>query len=130
MNKRIAFVSSLLIALWMVQSCGTSAKVAKTDAAAFEYSESVSQIVQGKCYGCHSADGRIEEAKKALMWDEVPKWSRNEQIHILEEILEVTEERSMPPARMVERKPELKLTDEEVATFQAWAKDMKAALMQ
>lgn len=92
--------------------------------AKFKYTKKVDELVHSKCYGCHSAEGKSDKAKKALMWDDVPNMTAADQAHLLEEILEVTEERSMPPKGMVERKPELKLTDKEVATFQKWAKKM------
>lgn len=123
MSKKITFSLGLLLAFWTIQSCATSRQA--TTAKNFEYSTEVNTIVQGKCYGCHSEDGRSDKAKAALMWDKVPTMSADEQEHILEEIMEVTAERKMPPPPMVERNPDLKLTDAEIATFQAWAQDMK-----
>lgn len=126
MNRKLSLILALLMVFWMIQSCATSSKTASMEK--FEYTTAVNDIVQGKCYGCHSADGRSDKAKAALMWDNVPTMSAEEQAHILDEILEVTSERKMPPAPMVERKPELRLSDEEVATFQKWATEMKAVV--
>jgi uncharacterized membrane protein len=123
MSKKLTLILAMMLSVWVIQSCATASKTAKMEK--FEYTTAINDIVQGKCYGCHSADGRSDKAKAALMWDNVPTMSAEEQAHILEEIMEVTEKRAMPPSRMVERRPELKLTDEEVATFQKWAKEMK-----
>ena len=123
MSKKLTLILAMMLSVWVIQSCATSSKTAKMEK--FEYTTAINDIVQGKCYGCHSADGRSDKAKAALMWDNVPTMSAAEQAHILEEIMEVTEKRAMPPSRMVESRPELKLTDEEVATFQKWAKEMK-----
>lgn len=126
MSKKLSLILALIGTFWMIQSCATSSKTASMEK--FEYTTAVNDIVQGKCYGCHSADGRSDKAKAALMWDNVPTMTADEQAHILEEIIEVTSERKMPPARMVENKPEMRLSDEEIATFQKWASDMKAVV--
>lgn len=120
MNKKLSVVALLALSVFFIQ-CAAS----KKSMASFEYTDSVNQIVQGKCYGCHSAGGKSDKAKNALMWDNVPTMAASEQAHILDEILEVTSERSMPPKGMVERMPDKALTDDEVKVFQKWATDMK-----
>jgi uncharacterized membrane protein len=120
MNKKLSIISLLAMALFMIQ-CASS----KKSMAGFEYTDSVNEIVQGKCYGCHSADGKSDKAKNALMWDNIPTMTASEQAHILDEILEVTSERAMPPKGMVERMPDKALTDQEVQVFQKWATEMK-----
>ena len=122
MNKKISLILSVAVVFFLSQGYISSPKDPMP--AKFKYSKKVDELIHSKCYGCHSAEGRSDKAKKALMWDDVPSMSASDQAHILEEILEVTEERAMPPKGMVERKPELKLTDKEVATFQKWAKKM------
>ncbi|PHN06411.1 hypothetical protein [Flavilitoribacter nigricans] len=122
MNKKLSIILSLALVFFLFQSSVSSAKDPMP--AKFKYTKKVDELIHSKCYGCHSAEGRSDKAKKALMWDDIPKMTGADQAHILEEILDVTEERSMPPKGMVERKPELKLTDKEVATFQKWAKKM------
>ncbi|PHN03736.1 heme-binding domain-containing protein [Flavilitoribacter nigricans] len=126
MNKQLTLFLALGMFFWMIQSCATSSKTASMEK--FEYTAAVNSIVQDKCYGCHSADGRSDKAKQALMWDNVPTMTADEQAHILDEIMEVTSERKMPPSRFVESRPEKALTDEEIATFQKWAKDMMAVV--
>jgi uncharacterized membrane protein len=122
MNKKLSIVMALAVGFFLFQSSVNSPKDPMPGK--FKYSKKVDELVQSKCYGCHSAEGKSDKAKKALMWDDVPSMTAADQAHILEEILEVTEKRAMPPKGMVERKPELKLTDKEVATFQKWAKKM------
>lgn len=121
--KKLTLLLGMAAACWIIQSCAAGSKTAGMGQ--FAYTPAVNDIVQGKCYGCHSADGRSDKAKAALQWDNVPTMTSEEQAHILDEILEVTAERKMPPSGMVERKPELALTDQEVATFQKWATEMK-----
>lgn len=122
MSKKLSIVLTLALGFFLFQSSISSPEGPMP--AKFKYSKKVDQLIHTKCYGCHSEDGRSDKAKKALMWDNVPSMSAADQAHLLEEIMEVTEARAMPPKGMVERKPELKLTDKEVATFQKWAKKM------
>lgn len=122
MSKKFSIVLSLALGFFLFQSSVESPKDPMP--AKFKYTKKVDELIHSKCYGCHSAEGRSDKAKKALMWDDVPSMTAADQGHILEEILEVTAERAMPPKGMVERKPEMGLTDKEVATFQKWAKKM------
>ena len=122
MSKKLSIVLALITGFFLLQSSVESPKDPMP--AKFKYSKKVDELIHSKCYGCHSAEGRSDKAKKALMWDDLPSMSAADQSHALEEILEVTEERSMPPKGMVERKPEMGLTDKEVATSQKWAKKM------
>ena len=122
MNRKINIALALGIVFFLSQSSIVS-PVADPPAK-FKYNKKIDQLIQAKCYGCHSAEGKSDKAKAALMWDDVPAMAAADQLHILEEILEVTGERAMPPKGMVERKPELALTDKEVANFQKWAQKM------
>ena len=46
--------------------------------------------------------------------------NKEEQEHFVAEMFEVLEDGKMPPERMVERFPEMKLTEEETKTLLAW----------
>lgn len=122
MNKKISIILFLGVVFFLSQSAVSSP--VDPLPAKFKYTKKVNRLIHTKCYGCHSENGKSDKAKKALMWDDVPSMSAENQLHLLEEILEVTAERAMPPKGMVERKPELKLTDKEVSTFQKWATKM------
>ena len=126
MRNKWIFVAFGIAAFIATQSCGTSQKAAQMQA--FSYSDEVNTIIQGKCYGCHSENGRSDKAKAALMWDNVPTMTTDEQLHILEEIVGVTTEREMPPKGMVERNPDKALTDAEIATFKSWAEAQQKRL--
>lgn len=120
MNKKLSIILPLALVFFLFQSSVSSP--VDPMPGKFKYSKKVDELIHSKCYGCHSAEGRSDKAKQALMWDDVPSMSASDQAHILGEILEVTEKRAMPPKGMVERNPEMKLTDDEVALFQKWAK--------
>ena len=46
--------------------------------------------------------------------------NKEQQEDFIAEMFEVIEDGDMPPARMVERNPKMKLTDEENKAFMAW----------
>ncbi len=91
------------------------------DEAGITFPENVKAIVDAKCMGCHKPDARNEKAREKLQWEKVPKMNKEEQEHLIAELFEVLEEGKMPPKKVVERRPQMKLTDEETKTLLAWA---------
>jgi len=87
----------------------------------FQYPENIKTIIDNKCLGCHSAEGRLQDAKDALMWDSLPDLSRAKQLATLDDIIEVLDKGIMPPQRMVEMNPDAKLTDAELKALRSWA---------
>lgn len=96
----------------------------------FKYTKKVNDVIQNKCYGCHSEKGRSDKAKKAIMWDDVPDLSAEEQAEKLKMISGVLEEGSMPPSRFLENNPDKKLTEKEMKTMQKWATKMTKKVMK
>ncbi len=92
------------------------------------YDMSMIGIINGKCLGCHSPTGRNDDAKEALQWEQLQNAGKADAYAILDEILEVLDEGSMPPEKMIERFPHLKLTEEETATLKTWAENTLARL--
>lgn len=124
--KRVLTLSFLLLVGFVFLQSNVNSTVEEETAVKpkFKYSKKVMAIVQDKCYGCHSEKGRSDKAKKKLMWDNVPGMAASDQAHLMEEILEVVEEGSMPPARFLEGNPDKKLTEKEAAKLEKWAKKM------
>ncbi len=83
--------------------------------------DDVKSVVDDKCYGCHSADGKSDKAKDALMWDDISKLSKVKMIGKLDDISEVIEKGEMPPEKFLEKFPDKKLTDEESKLLKEWA---------
>ena len=86
-----------------------------------EIAGDVKEIIENKCMGCHNPEARNEKARKKLQWVNVPKMNKEEQEHLVDELFEVLEDGKMPPKRAVERRPQMKLTDEETKILLAWA---------
>lgn len=85
-----------------------------------ELPDNVKAIVEAKCMNCHKPDARNEKAREKLQWVKVPEMNKEEQEHFIAEMFEVLEEGKMPPARMVERNPDMKLTEDESKALMDW----------
>lgn len=89
-----------------------------------KYPKKVDAVIKGKCYGCHSADGKSDKAKAALMWDDLASLEPAMQAEKLKNISHVLSEGSMPPKMMVEKMPEKALTMAEKTVMSKWADKM------
>ena len=85
-----------------------------------ELPDNIKEIVEAKCINCHKPDARNEKAREKLQWVKVPEMNLEEQKHFVAEMFEVLEEGKMPPARMVERFPNMKLTEDESKALLTW----------
>ncbi len=92
--------------------------------------ENVKSIVDNKCYGCHSAEGKSEKAKKGLMWDDLSTLSKVKQIGKLDDISEILGEGEMPPEKFLEKFPDKKLTEEESKVLIEWANSSANKLLE
>ena len=93
------------------------------------YPMDVMTIITNKCLGCHSPSGRSDKAKEKLMWVQLQYMEPADLVAKMDEIQEVLEKGEMPPARMLERMPNMKLTDDEVALLKEWAESTSTAAM-
>ncbi|MDX2249155.1 MAG: heme-binding domain-containing protein [Bacteroidia bacterium] len=123
--KKFLFLS--LVALAMIAVTGFQF-APKPEAAAFKIAKKTNAIIQSKCYGCHSAEGKSDKAKEKLMWDDLAGLSAEAQLEKMKNIQKVLQEGTMPPAKFLERMPDKKLTDLEKAAMQKWADKTVAKL--
>lgn len=89
-----------------------------------KFPKKVDAVIKNKCYGCHSADGKSDKAKAALMWDDLASLEPAMQAEKLKKISHVLSEGSMPPKMMVEKMPEKALTMAEKSIMAKWAGKM------
>jgi hypothetical protein len=89
--------------------------------AGFKYPKAIRQIIDIKCYGCHSVKGKLQDAKDALMWDSLPNLRTRELVATLDNIINVLEEDEMPPAELIKKYPEAKLLPKEKEMLMSWA---------
>ena len=95
----------------------------------FAYPISVVNVINNKCLGCHSPSGRSDDAKEDLMWEKLQKMDPMDMIAKLDEIIEVLDEGKMPPKKIVEKYPSMKMTAEETAILKNWAENISNELI-
>ncbi len=123
MKKMLGFFVLVLISAFVLPAfTGFDAQYSFDDAPpAIKFSKKVDAVIKDKCYGCHSAEGKADKAKAALMWDDLAGLDGGMQAEKLKAISKVLSEGSMPPKMMVEKMPEKKLTEKESALMSKWA---------
>lgn len=94
------------------------------DSVIIKYTGRIKTIIDEKCYDCHSEKGDDEDAKKDLLWDELPKLDKTDQVYALDAIVESVEKGDMPPPKHVRWNPSKKLTQEEAKLLMDWANDL------
>lgn len=85
------------------------------------FPDDVMAIIENKCMGCHNPDSKNEKGKEKLQWGQLAKMETEDLISKLDALLEVLEAGDMPPAKMLERNPDKKLSDQETLILQNWA---------
>jgi len=89
----------------------------------------VKAIIDQKCYGCHSMDGKSKDAKESLMWDSIPQYPKVKQLAKLNDIIDVLDDGSMPPEKFIEMEPGAKLTKEQRRILKSWAEQAADELL-
>jgi hypothetical protein len=95
-----------------------------------KYPADVRSVIDRKCYGCHSNEGKSAEAREAILWDSIPSYSKAKQVAKLDDIISVLNDGSMPPEKYVEKNPSAKLTKEDSKILKGWAEETSDNLMK
>jgi len=95
-----------------------------------EFPADVKAIIDKSCYGCHSEKGRSDDAKEALIWDNMGEYDKAKLVAVMDEIIETIEKEEMPPEKFLEKKPEVKPTEEEYAILLKWAEKQADKLLE
>jgi mono/diheme cytochrome c family protein len=90
----------------------------------------VKVIIDSKCYGCHSAQGRSADAKADLMWDSIPLYAKAKLISRLDGIIKVLDKGEMPPPKFVEAQPHAAITADQSKQLKAWAEKTADELLK
>ncbi len=106
----------------IIQGSGIfSSEQLATHAGEIVYPAAVKKVIDQKCYGCHSDKGQSQDAKDALMWDELPALAKGKMVATFDNIIGVLEDGTMPPEDVVEKYPEIKLLTAERDLLISWA---------
>ncbi len=75
------------------------------------FPDSVQQIVQSSCIGCHSTTSHSDKAKEKLNFDDWGTFTSMKKISKLNDIHKEVNEDKMPPEKFLLRFPDKKLTE-------------------
>jgi uncharacterized membrane protein len=127
MQKILTLFAALILCLAFsyranAQRAETSVILAE-DGNVVAYPLSVLSIIDQKCYGCHSPNAKNDKSKEALQWIQLQSMDPVDLLAKLGDMDEVLEEGTMPPEKLLEKYPNMKLTDEETAKLKAWVQN-------
>ncbi len=88
------------------------------------------KVIDNKCYRCHSAGGKSQDAKDALMWDSLPDLQKDKLVAKLDDIIKVLKKNFMPPESVVKKYPEMKLLPVESSILKSWAESRADSLLR
>jgi len=132
MKKRAVLIMGLAIVAVSFQ-CNALTNHGSQDVKAgvsTEYPEAVKKVIDSKCLGCHSPEGRSEKAKEKLLWTDLLGLEKSVQVSKLDKIVEVLDKGEMPPKKMLEMHPEAKISAEDSKILRDWAVANSDALMK
>lgn len=92
--------------------------------------DNVKAIIDKSCFGCHNTDSKNEDAKEDLDFKELDSLSDLKKISAYKHIGDVVKKNEMPPEKVLEKRPEMKLTKEEKKTLIDWAKKEAETLVK
>jgi len=132
MKKRAILIMGLAIVAVSFQCNALTGKRSQDvkAAATTEYPEAVKKVIDSKCLGCHSPEGRSEKAKEKLNWTTLMGLEKSVQVSKLDKIVEVLDKGEMPPKKMVEMHPEAKISDADAKILKDWAVATSDGLMK
>ena len=70
----------------------------------YKFPKKVKEVIDKSCFGCHSENGRSDDAKDALRWDKMHEYDKSKLVSVMDEIIQVSQELKMPPEKFLERR--------------------------
>ncbi len=132
MKKRVVLIMGLAIVAVSFQ-CNALTNRGSQDVKAgttTEYPEAVKKVIDSKCLGCHSPEGRSDKAKEALNWTTLMGLEKSSQVSKLDKVIEVLDKGDMPPKKMIEMHPEAKISEADSKILKDWAVATSDVLMK
>lgn len=124
MKKQLVLILAIGVLFLFVQSFSTELPPQSV------FPDEISSILQTSCYDCHFTGSNAEKARNAMNFDTWDEYRATKKIGLLADISKVVKEQKMPPGKYLERKPEAKLSEEQVKLLSEWADAEAEKLMQ
>ncbi len=96
----------------------------------WEIPADVQAVLDNSCYGCHNSDSKNEKGMKKLMFDKLGELSKAKLVGKLTDISDVVTNGDMPPKKVLQNHPEMKLTEETSKTLTDWAERTSRRIME
>ena len=127
--KTFSFIAIILIitGFLFIQSSPSGYSIPKKGSF---FTAEAKKVIDKKCYRCHSAGGKSQDAKDALMWDSLPDLQKVKLVAKLDDIIKVLKKNIMPPESVVKKYPEMKLMPVESKILQSWAESKADSLLR
>ena len=127
----IFFVTATGLLISAFNNYETSGRIENFDSIGeLEIPESVKEILDNSCWGCHNSESKNTKAKLKLKFDELNDLKVSKQVSKLNKIIKVLDKGKMPPEKTVAKYPEMALTPEMEAEVLLWAKTTSEELMK
>lgn len=127
MKKYLVFIPVLIIPLFFLSAFRTnnlstekSIKIFLPADSSQAFPDSIQQIVQSSCIGCHSTTSHSDKAKEKLNFDDWSNFSSIKKISKLNDIHKEVNEGKMPPEKFLIRFPDKKLTETQKKIILEW----------
>jgi mono/diheme cytochrome c family protein len=88
-----------------------------------EIPENIQTILDNSCYGCHNSESQNLKGKKKLSFDKLNDLKTYKAVGKLLDVAETVEEGDMPPAKILKKYPDMKLSDTDKEVLTKWAKE-------
>ena len=95
-----------------------------------EIPDSVKEILDNSCWGCHNSESKNTKAKLKLKFDELNDLKVSKQVSKLNKIVKALDKGKMPPEKTLAKYPEMALTSETKAELINWARSTSEELMK
>ena len=127
----IFFVAATGLLITAFDNIGTTGRIENfVSPGELEIPDSVKEILDNSCWGCHNSESKNTKAKLKLKFDELNDLKVSKQVSKLNKIVKVLNKGKMPPEKTVAKYPEMALTPEMEAEVLLWAKTTSEELMK
>lgn len=123
MKKQIIILSAIVVAGFFFLNFTTQTNDNKSMVVkeGFVIPEDIQGIVDNSCYGCHHTDSQNEKGKKKLDFDKLADLKTYKLVGKLADMADVVKGGDMPPKKVLQKYPDMKLSDEQKTKLVDWA---------